>query len=88
MSVNVYPNPFSGAAKLAVELTTPSRVEIEVFDVAGRKVRSFSRAEGNLKHVVDMNDRDDAGHILASGVYFCRVRAVTETVTRKIVIAR
>ena len=88
MSANVYPNPFSGSAKLAVELTKPSSVSVEVFDVAGRKVRSFSRAESNLNHVVDLNDRDDAGHMLASGVYFIRVRAATGTVTRKIVITR
>ena len=88
MSVDVYPNPFSGAAKLAVELTAPSGVEIDVFDVAGRKVRSFSQADRNLKHVVALTDRDDAGHVLASGIYFCRVRAAIGTVTRKIVITR
>ena len=88
MAVDVYPNPFSGSAKLAVELGKPSRVDVDVFDVAGRKVRSFAQAEGSLTHVIDIDDRDDAGNILASGVYFCRVRAATGTVTRKIVITR
>ena len=88
MAVDVYPNPFSGSAKLAVELGKPSRVDVDVFDVAGRKVRSFAQAEGSLKHVIDLNARDDVGNILASGVYFCRVRAATGTVTRKIVITR
>ncbi len=88
MSVDVYPNPFSSTAKLAIELTKPSSVEVDVFDVAGRKVRSISRAEGNLEHVLALTDRDDAGQVLASGVYFVRVRAATGTVTRKIVITR
>ncbi len=88
MAVDVYPNPFSGAAKIAIELTTPSRVDIDVFDVAGRRVRSLTRNAGSLSQVVELSDRDDAGQRLSSGVYFCRVRSTQGTMTRKIVITR
>jgi len=85
---DVYPNPFSGQASLAIELATPSRLEVDIFDVRGRKVSSLVRENGNLSHVVELNGRDEAGRLLPSGVYFCRVRNAGETVTRKMVITR
>jgi hypothetical protein len=37
---------------------------------------------------VNLDALDDAGKPLASGVYFYRIKAAGETVTRKMVIAR
>jgi hypothetical protein len=85
---DVYPNPFSGTASIAIEMETSSALQIDIFDVAGRKVRSIARNEAVLSQVVELGDRDDAGRLLPSGVYFCRVGAANETVTRKMVIAR
>lgn len=85
---NVYPNPFSGTASIAVELPASSKVEVDIFDVAGRKVRSFVDNDAALSKVIQIADRDADGRLLPSGVYFCRVRAAGETVTRKMVIAR
>jgi hypothetical protein len=84
----VYPNPFSGTASIKIEMTAPSALQIDIFDVAGRRVRSIARYNAALSQVVDIADRNDAGRLLPSGVYFCRVRAAGETVTRKMVIAR
>jgi hypothetical protein len=85
---DVYPNPFSGTAALSIQMATPSALQIDIFDVAGRRVRSIARYDAALSHVVELSDRNDAGRLLASGVYFCRVRAAGETVTRKMVITR
>jgi len=85
---DVYPNPFSGTASIKIEMTAPSALQIDIFDVAGRRVRSIARYNAALSQVVDIADRNDAGRLLPSGVYFCRVRAAGETVTRKMVIAR
>lgn len=85
---NVYPNPFTGTASIAVELPAASKVEVDIFDVAGRKVRSFVDNDAARSKVIQIADRDADGRLLPSGVYFCRVRAAGETVTRKMVIAR
>jgi flagellar hook assembly protein FlgD len=64
-------------------------VSIDVFDVAGHRVRSI-----NERHVpagasqLTFDGRDDHAHTLPSGVYFYRVHAGSETVTKKMVIAR
>ncbi len=84
----VYPNPFSGTASLDIELATPSTVQLEVFDVAGRAVRTATLADVAGSRRVEFNGRDNAGRLLPSGVYFCRVSASGETITRKMVIAR
>jgi flagellar hook assembly protein FlgD len=84
-----HPNPFAGTTEMAIGLPAASSVEIEVYDVAGRKVRTQSiatRSAGWRK--VAFDGRDDGGRLLPSGVYFYRVRANGETVSRKMVIAR
>lgn len=83
----VYPNPFSATAWVDVDLATPSAVSIDVFDVAGRRVRSLSLRDVRSQRV-EFDGHDSANRLLPSGVYFYRVQAAGETVTRKMVIAR
>src|SRR5262249_25047937 len=84
-----YPNPFSGKTGLDVVLSHQSAVTVEVFNVAGQRVRSID--EGSLSagpsHRV-LAGVDDHARELPSGVYFYRVHAGNETVTRKMVITR
>jgi hypothetical protein len=65
-------------------------VEIEVFDVTGRRVRRVTAmAPMNAGwRSVPFDGKDDHGQPLSSGVYFYRVAAGGTTVTRKMVIAR
>jgi hypothetical protein len=74
---------------LRVGLPKASDVAIEVFDVAGRRVRSELTATLAAGwRDIDFDGRDAVGQTLPSGVYFYRVRAAGETITRKMVIAR
>jgi FlgD Ig-like domain len=84
-----HPNPFTGETQLQVGLPTKGDVRVEVYDVAGRRVRTAvmpSQARG--WNTLRLDARDDRGALLPSGVYFYRVHAGAETVTRKMVIAR
>jgi hypothetical protein len=83
------PNPFTATTTLRVGLPKAGDVEIDVFDVAGRRVggeRTPALAAGWREIAFDA--RDTAGRALPSGVYFYRVKAAGETITRKMVIAR
>jgi len=84
-----HPNPFSGTTSLEIGLPVNADLEIEVFDVAGRRVREMRQA---LKKAgwtsVPFDGLDDTGRALASGVYFCKIHANGTTITRKMVIAR
>jgi hypothetical protein len=83
------PNPFTDKTTLRVGLPRASDVEIDVFDVAGRSVRSerTSQLAAGWREIA-FDGRNDAGRLLTSGVYFYRVKAAGETITRKMVIAR
>lgn len=84
---DVYPNPMTGTAWMDIELESTAAVRVDVFDVAGRLVRADAgRRDGASRIMIDA--RDDAGRLLPSGVYFCRVQATGGTITRKLVIAR
>ena len=84
-----YPNPFAGSTDLSIGLPSESDVSIQIYDVAGRVVRSerVPRASAGWQRV-SLSDRGDNGKPLASGVYFYRVTAAGSTVTKKMVIAR
>ena len=84
-----YPNPFTSTTELEIGIVKASAIEIDVFDVAGRKVRTQTfaqRSAGWRKLVFD--GRDEMGRLLPSGVYFYRVRASGTAVVRKMVIVR
>ncbi len=85
---DVYPNPFAGSASMDLALATSSSVRVEVFDVAGRSVRVLEFAGETGSRRVEFDGRDQSGHLLPSGVYFCRVEVAGEMQTRKMVIAR
>ncbi|HET6462740.1 MAG TPA: T9SS type A sorting domain-containing protein, partial [Candidatus Krumholzibacteria bacterium] len=64
-------------------------VRVDIYDVAGRRVRNVlvpAREKG--WNTLRISARDDRGAALPSGVYFYKVHAGSETVTKKMVIAR
>ena len=83
------PNPFSSSTEWNVGLPRASAMQIEVFDVAGHRVREqvLAHQPAGWQRVV-FDGRNDAGAPLPSGVYFYRVTAGAATITRKLVIAR
>ncbi|HET6350386.1 MAG TPA: T9SS type A sorting domain-containing protein, partial [Candidatus Krumholzibacteria bacterium] len=86
---DAYPNPFSTGTALDVSAPDNAGLTVDVFDVAGRRVRTLSlkqTAAGTAR--ISFDGRDDRRRLLPSGVYFMRVHAANETVTRKLVIQR
>jgi hypothetical protein len=84
-----HPNPFTGETELNVGLPAKSDVRVDVYDVAGRRVRSvLVPAQEKGWDTLRISARDERGAALPSGVYFVRVHAGGETVTKKMVIAR
>jgi hypothetical protein len=84
-----YPNPFSAWTRMNIELAVESEVEVDVFDVAGRKVRELRPGRlGAGAGTIQFDGRDAMGRALPSGVYFYRVTAAGAVTTQKMVIAR
>ncbi len=75
-----WPNPSGGEVRLAFELPSAGQVELELFDVSGRRVETLRRGGfGAGRHVVELNG-------LAGGVYLARLKAGSQIRTRKLVV--
>jgi hypothetical protein len=83
-----HPNPFTGTTAFQLGLPTAAVVSLEVYDVGGRRVRAMNIRGPAGWQRMSFDGRNDAGRLLASGVYFCRISALGTTTTRKIVVAR
>jgi hypothetical protein len=83
------PNPTAGTARIGFQVPVSTKVDIRVFDVAGRAVTTLANGtyEAGL-HSVEWDGRDTAGHAVASGVYFYRMSADGYISTRSLIINR
>lgn len=83
------PNPFNPTTQIDFDLPQASEVNLRVFDASGRLVRNLVSA-GLPKgiHAVDWDGRDDRGASVASGVYFCELRAGSHVDRRQMVLLR
>ena len=87
-----YPNPMRGRTRFVFEHNqpsgTPAEVEVRVYTLTGRPVRTFDAFEalplglltGGPVQVAEWDGRDDDGERLASGVYLYKVRVAVEGV--------
>jgi hypothetical protein len=83
------PNPFSSTTTFDLTLDHESNVSVDVYDVAGHRVRSMAmRSMSAGASMLQFDGRDDTSRDLPSGVYFFRLRTNGETITRKMVLAR
>ena len=81
------PNPFDAETLVRWNLARNTRVQVDVFDVGGRRVAALldeSRPAGSGD--VRWSGRDGQGSRVAAGVYFVRMRAAGSTQTRRIVL--
>lgn len=71
-----HPNPFNPRTSISFELGSPSQVRIDIFDLAGRRVRRLlDQSMGTGSHHVLWRGLDDDGNPVSSGVYLIRFRA-------------
>jgi hypothetical protein len=82
-SLGVFPNPIRNRATVRLAVPGKKRVQIAIFDILGRKVRTVvdSPQEGRRTVQVDVSD-------LPSGTYFLQMRAEDETLSRKLTIVQ
>ena len=86
--VNVLPNPFSGSTRISFNSSGDGPVEVRIFDVLGRPVRSFAAPRGGTSQDVQWDGRTGGGEAVPSGVYFCRVSTPVGQGVRRIVLVR
>jgi hypothetical protein len=84
-----YPNPFADATTISFTLPKAGEVNLAVYDLAGRKVRSLEAGHMTAGvHQVGWDGRNDSGGKVASGVYFIRLGSETGTVAHGLNLVR
>ena len=83
------PNPSGPFTTIRYSLAEEGAVEVSVFDVEGRKVRTLVREQVPAGiHSVIWDGRDDSGREVASGAYFCRLEVGGYAETRQVMLSR
>ena len=89
LSLRAQPNPFGARTTVSFDLPRATRVQVAVYDAAGRLVRSLvegARSAG--RQDVAWDGRDDGGSTVANGVYLVRLAADGQRLDRKVVLVR
>lgn len=84
-----FPNPFADNTRIHFALPTTENVNLQIYDVGGRLVRTLmDRTVAAGRHRVAWDGRDNAGQTVASGVYFYRLVAGDQERERKMVFVK
>lgn len=84
-----YPNPFNPNTTIAYRLAEGSNVKLRIYDVAGKLVATLvDRDQSAGPHSIVWNGKTDIGRQASSGVYFYRLDADGETITRKLTLLK
>ncbi len=84
-----FPNPFNSTTVIRFALPQSQEVELSIYNLAGQKVAMVvggMRQAGSYS--INWDGLDDAGHALASGVYFYLLRAGDRQEARKLLLLR
>ena len=82
-----YPNPFASTTSFSLALPREASVELTVYDVTGRRVRTLhSGALSAGRHTVSWNATDESGSRVAPGVYFAKMSSDGFTGSQKVVL--
>ena len=68
-----YPNPFNPTTKIKYNLPYNSKVEITIYDIMGREVKSFSDiSKTSGSHELEWNGTNNYGEKVSSGIYLMK----------------
>jgi hypothetical protein len=84
-----HPNPFNPATAISYSIAQTGHVELSVFGVDGRRIRTLvNEVESPDVYRVNWDGTDDRGSRVASGVYFYRISSPHFSATRKMVLLK
>ncbi len=84
-----HPNPFNPSTRVDFALEADGPVDLAVYDITGRRVRTLAAREMTAgSHELEWDGRDDAGRELAGGVYLLRFEAADTVENEKLVLLK
>jgi len=84
-----YPNPFNTSTLINYELKEDCHVELSIYNLSGQKVRILeNRVRSKGLHSVIWDGKNNQGKEVASGIYFCLLRAGERKEGKKMLLIR
>ncbi len=84
-----HPNPFNPTTRISYTLDRPGQVNLDIYDVLGRHVRSIVSTNSEAgAFSAEWDGQDDHGRSVASGVYFARLTTGYSQSSHKMVLVR
>ena len=86
-----YPNPFSTLTTISFNLATNytnlhEQTQIEIYNIKGQKIRQYSIF--NNQYSITWDGTDENGKKLTNGIYFYKLTAGNNSITKKLLIIR
>lgn len=84
-----YPNPFNPETKIRYTIFEKNPVRLIIYNMLGQQVRTLvDEKQGPGFYEVIWDGKDEAGAVLTSGIYFCKLNSRHQNLTRKMVLLR
>ncbi|MCA9734868.1 T9SS type A sorting domain-containing protein [candidate division KSB1 bacterium] len=84
-----YPNPFTDATNFNYKIQKTGPVLLEIFDINGNLVRTLVHSLQNPGvYKANWDGYSNAGNLVGSGLYFCRLSACATQKSTKVLIVR
>jgi hypothetical protein len=73
MTISAYPNPFSNQLSLSLKSRTFGKADIEIFNIKGQLIKSFSSITKNGENLLNWDGKDTQGNNAPAGMYLINV---------------
>ena len=89
LTISNYPNPFNPETTIIFSLPNSGNVSLDIFNIRGQKIRTLVNESMNAgHHQVVWNGTDDFSRNVSSGIYFYRINAGGESLTRRMLLLK
>jgi len=87
--LNAFPNPFNPTTNLRYSIKTAGDVHIDVFNLKGQLIRSFSASHYSPGYYqVSWDGKDNNGTLVSSGIYMYRMTTGSFSATKRMILAK
>jgi hypothetical protein len=84
-----YPNPFNPSTKIKFSLKSIQDIEISIYDVLGRRVKSVIKERINAgMHEIEWNGKNDLEEQVSSGIYLYLIKVFEKSLTGKMILQK
>jgi hypothetical protein len=95
--LSIFPNPFNPSTTISFELSTEptENTELIIYNLKGQKIKDLTQnlchpefIEGRGEMSVVWNGNDDNNQPVSTGIYFCKLKAGKEILTKKLMLLK